>query len=53
MKCILGHEGVTPRIFLKLQESLSEGGHAAREMVTVYSVTLFSSNSILLLLVVG
>ena len=28
-------------LFLKLQESWSKGGHAARDMVTVYSVTFF------------
>ena len=32
---------VTLPIFLKLQESWSEGGHAARQMVMVYSVILF------------
>ena len=40
-------------IFLKLRECWSKDGHAAREVVTVYSVTFFSSNSILLLLVAG
>ena len=45
--------GVTPPICLKLQESRSKGGHAAREMVTVYYVIFFISGSILLLLVVS
>ena len=40
-------------LFLKLRECWSKDGHAAREVVTVYSVTFSSSNSILLLLVVG
>ena len=43
VKCLLG--GVTPSIFLKLQESWSKGGHAAREMVTVYFVNFFIINS--------
>ena len=30
--------GITPPIFLKLQESWSKVGHAAEEMTTVYSV---------------
>ena len=38
-------------MFLILQESCSKVGHAAREMATVDSDTLFISNSILLLLV--
>jgi len=45
---------VTHLIFLKLQESWSKFGHAAIEMVTVYSVTVFFiSNCILLLTVAG
>ena len=48
-----GRGGRHSPIFLKLRESLSKGGHAAREMVTVYSVTFLISDSILLLLVVG
>ena len=43
--------GITPLIFLKLQESWSKVGHAA--MTTVYSVTFFISSTILLLIVVG
>ena len=38
---------------LKLRECWSKDGHAAGKVVTVYSVTFLSSNSILLLLVVG
>ena len=54
MKCLLeGAGGITPPIFLKLGGSWSKDGHAAREMVTVYSVAFFVSGSTLLLLVVG
>ena len=48
-----GAGGVTPPIFLKLRESWSRDGQAAREVATVHSVTIFISGSILLLLVVG
>ena len=47
-----GVGGVTPPIFLKLQERWSKVGHASIEVGTVYSVTFFISNSILLLIVV-
>ena len=40
-------------IFLKLRESWSKDGQAAGEMATIYSVTFFISDSILLLLVMG
>ena len=54
MKCLLkGMGGVTPPIFLELRESWSKDGHAARKMVTVYSVLYFISDSILLLIVAG
>ena len=33
--------GASPLIFLKLQESWSKAGHAAREMATVYCVASF------------
>ena len=48
-----GRGGVTPLLFLKLQESWSKRGYAAREMITIYFVAFFISNSILVLLVVG
>ena len=48
-----GRGGVTPPIFLKLLESWSRNGHAARSLVTFHSVTFFISSSILLLLAVG
>ena len=48
-----GHGGHHSPIILKLRESWSREGHAAREMVTVYSVTLYICDSILLLLAVG
>ena len=48
-----GRGGRHSSIFLKLRECWSKDDHAAREVVTVYSVTCFISNSILLLLVVG
>ena len=38
---------------MKLQGIRPKGGHAASEMVTVYSVTFYITNSIMLLLVVG
>ena len=44
--CLLEGVGRHSPIFLKLQESWSKVGHAAREMVRVYSVTIFC-NSIL------
>ena len=54
MKFLLeGVGSVTPPIFLKLRESWSKEGHAAKKMATVYSVTFFISDSILLLLVAG
>ena len=50
---IAGHGECTPPIFLKLRESWSKDGHAAREIVTVHYVIFFISNNVLLLLVVG